>query len=103
MLVSSLASEVFKLLLWLQEHVASDVLLLLSLDNALKSEASACSKGAPPSTPSQALFSVLLLSVGSTSPVVLTAGVLSGKEEAVAPSGVSYASDVPNINAVIWL
>lgn len=83
--------------------MAGDVLLLLSLDNSLKSEASARSKGAPPSTPSQALFSVLLSSVNSTSPEVLAMGVLSGKEEAVAPSGLSYASDVPNINAVIWL
>lgn len=90
--------------MWLQEHEAGDVLLLLlSSDNALKSEASARSKGAPPSTPSQALFSVLLSSLDGTSLVVLTAGVVSGEEEAVAPSGVSYASDFPNINAVIWL
>lgn len=79
------------------------MLLLLSFDNALKSAASACSRGAPLSASLQALFSVLLSSLGCTSSAVLTARIVSGKEEAIAPSGVLYASDVPNINAVMWL
>lgn len=79
------------------------MLLLLSSDNALKSEASACSRGALFSAPSQALSSVLLFSLECTTPLDLTAEGISGKEETVAPSGVSYTFDVPNINAVMWL
>lgn len=100
-MVSSLTSEVSTLLLWPQEHGAGDVPVLLSSDNALKSEASV-NRGAGLSAPSQALFSLLHSSLGCRS-VVLTAGIVSGKEEAAAPSGMPYASDVPNINGVMWL